>query len=179
MTPFISFLVFCQALGAFSGAFAAVWGELAYIRAMKDGKIDTAERAHLTIIANGLRFGMLLILLSSFGLVVVAYALHAALQPALSVSYWTLIVLTILIIGVSWALSRRRISFALGSAIVFTAWWFLAFLTLGQLPPLSFGAAVAFFVVATVLFYALLEYGRFLSLDSATRRRLAQKVKET
>ena len=119
MTPFISFLVFCQALGAFSGAFAAVWGELAYIRAMKDGKIDTAERAHLTIIANGLRFGMLLILLSSFGLVVVAYALHAALQPALSVSYWTLIVLTILIIGVSWALSRRRISFALGSAIVF------------------------------------------------------------
>lgn len=164
MTAFISFLVFCQALGAFSGAFAAVWGELAYIRAMKDGKIDVAERAHLHIIAHGLRFGMLLILLSSLGLVVVAYALHAALQPALSASYWTLMVLTILIIGVSWALSRRHISFAFGSAIVFTAWWFLAYFTIGWLPPLSFGTAVAFFVVATGIFYALLQYARSLAL---------------
>ncbi len=164
MTPFISFLVFCQALGASTGALSAVWSELAYVRAMRDGKIDVAERAHLHSIGRGLRFGMFLLLLSSFGLIVTSYVLQATLQPALSASYWTLIALALLIILISWALSRRRISFALGSAIVFTAWWFLAYLTLGQLPPLSFGAAVAFFIVATVIFYALLEYGRFLSL---------------
>ena len=107
---------------------------------------------------------MTLVLLSSFGLVVIAYVVRAATQPALSASYWTLIALALLVTGVSWALSRRRISFTLGSAAVFTAWWFLAYLTLGWLPPLSFGAAVAFLVVATAMFYAVLAYGRQLAL---------------
>ena len=51
MTTLTSFLVFCQALGASIGAFTAVWSELAYVRAMRDGKIDVAERAHLRSIA--------------------------------------------------------------------------------------------------------------------------------
>jgi len=165
MTELISLLVFCQALGASVGAFTAVWGEFAYVRAMRDGKIDIAERAHLRIIANGLRFGMMLILLSSFGLVIVAYVVQASFQPALSTSYWTLVVLAFLIIGVSLALARRRISFALGSAIVFTAWWFLAHLVFGWFPALSFGAVVAFFVIAVAIFYAVLGSARFLMFD--------------
>ncbi len=164
METLISLLVFCQALGALGGALSAVWGELAYLRAMRDGKIDDAERAHLHIIAGGLRWGMLLILLSSLGLIIVAYTLRAAVQPALSASYWTLIVLAFLIIGVSWALSRRRISFALGSATLFAGWWFLAYLTLGWMPSLSFGAAIALLVVATALFYAVLQSVSFLDL---------------
>ncbi len=164
MDATISFLVFCQAFGACIGAVTAVWGEIAYVRAARDGEISAAERAHLRIIANGLRFGMTLVLFSSFGLVVAAYVVRAALQPALSPTYWTLITLSVLLIGVSWALSRGRISFALGSAAVFTAWWFLAYLTIGWLPPLTFGGAVAFFVVATAIFYAVFQYGRFLSL---------------
>ena len=160
MTATISFLLFTQALGACTGAFTAVWGELAYMRAMRDGRIDGAERAHLHIIAHGLRFGMTLLLLSSFGLVIVAYLLRAASQPALTPTYWTLIVLSLFVILVSWALSRRHISFTLGSAAVFSAWWFLAYLTLGWLPPLSLGASVAFFVVATALFYVVLRLAR-------------------
>jgi hypothetical protein len=143
-----------------------VWSELAYIRAMRDGTVDVAERAHLRVLARGLRFGMTLLLLSSFGLVVTAYMLHADLQPALSASYWTSVALALLIVYVSWALSRHRISFALGSAIVFAAWWFLAFLTIGQLPALSFGAAAALLVVTTAIFYAVLQYGRFLVLHT-------------
>lgn len=164
MIAFVPYLVLCQVLGAFVGTFTAVWSELVYIRAMRDGKIDTAERAHLDVIAKGLRFGMTLLLLSSFGLVVVDYELKLPLQPALSPSYWLSITLALLIIGVSWALSRKMITFALGSAIIFSSWWFLFFLTLGQLPVLSFGASFFALVVATGLFYALLEYSRFLVL---------------
>ena len=164
MGTLVSWLVLCQALGALGGAFAVIWGELAYIRAMRDRKIDTAERAHLRVIAHGLRWGMLLILLSSFGLIIAAYTLRAAVQPALSASYWMLIALTFLIIGVSWALSRRRISFAFGSAILFAGWWFLAYLTFGLFPSISFGAAAAFFAVATALFYSILQSARFLAL---------------
>lgn len=164
MDPLISFLAFCQVLGAFIGAFTAVWSELAYARAMRDGRIDTAERAHLHIIGRGLRFGLSLLLVASLGLVVAAYAFHAALQPALTASYWTLVALVLLIVGVSWALARRRVSFALGSAVLFAAWWFLVYLTIGQLPPLSFGAAIGLFAISTALFYAVLQYSRFLIL---------------
>ncbi len=163
MTDPIQLLILGQALGALIGAVAAVWSELAYIRAMRDGKIDDAERRHLHGIANGLRFGMTLMLLASLALGIVAYEKHTALQPALMASYWILIILALLVIYVSWALSRRRISFALGSAVAFTGWWFLVYLTLGLLPPLSFGAAAGFFIVAAAIFYAVLEYARFLA----------------
>lgn len=164
MAALVPYLVFCQTLGAFIGAFTAVWSEIVYIRAMKDGRISVAERAHLDTTARSLRFGMILLLLASFALVVVDYELHLPLQPALSPSYWTSVMLALLIIGVSWALSRQFISFALGSAVIFTSWWFLAFLTAGQLPALSFGASIAFLVVATGIFYGLLQYSRFLVL---------------
>ncbi|MDP1690129.1 MAG: hypothetical protein Q8L52_02940 [bacterium] len=159
-----SLLVIAQALGATVGALSSVWGELAYIRALRDGTIDDAERAHLDAIARGLRFGMLLLLLSSLALVVLSFILRTNVQSALSPTYWTLIVLALLIIGVAWALSRAHISFPLGSATLFTAWWFLFFLTFGKFPALSFGAAAAFFVVATGIFYGLLQYSRFLIL---------------
>ncbi len=168
MTDFVTFLVFCQALGASVGAVMVLWGEFAYIRTMRlpaqagDGKIDVAERVHLNIIAKGLRFGMTLLLLASLGLVIVAYILQATTQPALTSVYWTLIMLSFLIIGISWALSRRRVSFALGSAIIFTSWWFLSYLTLGWLPQLSFGSAVALLVVATMVTYGLFHYIRLL-----------------
>ncbi len=155
------FLVFCQALGASIGAFAAVWSELAYVKAMRDGKIDAAERAHLVGIGSGLRYGMTLLLLASLGLIVTAYLERAAPQPALSPSYWTLIVLALIIIGISSARARQRISFTLASAILFTAWWFLAYLSFGWIA-LSFGAAIMSFVILTAIFYAVLSWARFL-----------------
>lgn len=169
MTAFISFLVFCQVFGASVGAFTAVWSEIAYVRAIRDGKIDAAEREYLRIIANGLRFGMIIILLSSLCLVIVAYVLNVSLQPALSGSYWALVALAFFIIGASWALSRRRISFSLGSATVFTAWWFLAYLTIGWLPSVSFGSDMTLFVIAVAVFYAILKLARFLVLDGVRR----------
>ncbi len=162
MTALVSFVLFCQGLGAGIGACMVVWGELAYFKAMHDGRIDRAERAHLDALARGLRWGMTLLLLASFALVVVAYAIQAPVQPVFVVAYWTLMLISLLIIYVSWALSRKRISFALGSALAFTAWWFLAYLTFDLLPPLSFGGMIFFFVVATAIFYALLHYARSL-----------------
>ncbi len=162
MISLIFFLMFCQALGAFTGAFSAVWSELSYVRAIRDGRVDHAERMHLDALARGLRWGMSLLLLSSFGLVVVSYLVQATTQPALTTQYWLLIMLGLLVTAAAWALSQKHLSFKLGSAIAFTGWWFLVFITLGQMPPLSFGATVGFFVVATAIFYALLHYARLL-----------------
>lgn len=162
-------LVSLQALGALVGAGAAVWGELSYIRAVREGKIDRPERAHLERIALGLRFGMLLLLVSSLGLIISSYLLNVAAPPVLTPEYWTLIFLALLVVWASWALSRGRVTFSYGSAIVFSGWWFLVYLTFGWFPHLSFGAAVASFVIITAVFYALLKTTRHF----ATRTRTA------
>lgn len=162
MNAVVSLILFSQALGALIGAITTVWGELAYLRAHRDGHIDKAEQAHLRVIAHGLRFGMTLLLTASFALVVVAYLLHIQNQPAATPSYWALMLVALVVIYVAWALSRKKISFTLGSAIAFTAWWFLAYLTIGWLPPLSLGAMVGFLAVATLVFYGILQYARML-----------------
>jgi hypothetical protein len=157
-------LIVCQAIGALIGAYTVIHGELAYIRATRDGCIDEAERAHLVHIGRGLRYGMLLLLLASLGTVIVSYTSHAPIQPAVTVSYWIFMLLALVVTMVSWALARRHMSFLLGSAVVFTAWWFLVYLAIGLLPSLSFGSAVALFVIFAGIFYALLKYVRRFSL---------------
>ena len=63
---------------------------------------------------------------------------------------------------ITWALSRSRISFALGSIALFTAWWFLLYLTFGRLPALTLGASIALYVVAAGALYLVLSSVRFL-----------------
>jgi hypothetical protein len=164
MPTFALLCAYGEALGSFVGAVSVIWSEVAYIRALRDGTVTDAERAHLKSIGWGLRIGMSAMLVSSIGLAIVAYTEHAALQPALTSGYWTFMILSLLIISVSWALARGRMPFALGSALVFTAWWLVTYLMYGWLPPMSLGGALAFFVVAATIFYALLSGLRLVSL---------------
>ena len=69
-----------------------------------------------------------------------------------------------IIVWASWALSRKRVTFSYGSALVFSGWWFLSYLTLGWFDPLSFTALIFAFVVITAVFYAFLTALRTLAL---------------
>jgi hypothetical protein len=158
----ITVLVSGQAIGAAIGAFTAVWAHRAYIKAMRDGKIDHAEQAHLTYIGHGLRYGMALLLLSSLGLVIASYMAHNTTQPALTPSYWTLIAFALILISTASMLARRRAPFKLASATIFTAWWFLVYLSFGWLS-FSFGSALMSFVVVTAIFYGVLHYTHLLA----------------
>jgi hypothetical protein len=71
--------------------------------------------------------------------------------------------LVFIIIASSWALSRRRVDFWLGSAAAFTAWWYLALLDLGRAPQLSYGASLGVYVVATIIMAGILAYARMLT----------------
>lgn len=162
MNSLDAFLLFCQGLGAFVGAVSAVWAEISYIRAMRNGHLDRAERVHLKVLGHGLRYGMALLLLSSLGLVITAYLQHAVMQPALTSDYWIVVTFAILIIALTWALSRNRISFALGSVAASTAWWALMYLAYQHASSVSYGDALATYVIATGILYALFFYVRFL-----------------
>jgi len=154
----VTFLVLGQALGALIGAGMAVWSEIVYVQALRDGKVDHAERAHLKAIGRGLRFGMTILLVSSIGLVISAYVSENTLHSVLTTSFWTLVTLALIILSSSWLLSRKRASFLVSSATAFTAWWFLVYLTFGKLPTASPNFTVLFFVVA-VFFFGLVLYG--------------------
>lgn len=163
MASVIALLLFCQALGALAGVVSVIWGEVAYLHALRDGRIDHAERAHLRAIVRGMRWGMTVLLLSSLGLVIAAYTNATAAQPALSANYWAFVVIALVVIAGGWALPRKRLSFALVSAVLFTGWWFLLYLAFGLMPALSFGAFAAFFVVSVAVFAGVLWYARRLA----------------
>lgn len=161
MTALVVLFAVGQMLGALIGVGSAVWSELAYMRALRDGRIDKGEKEHFKIIGRGLRFGMTILLLSSLGLIICAYVLQST-PPALTASYWLLVLLSALIIGISWAFAREALPFAEGSIIVFSAWWFLFYLVSGQLTLTSIGAAISFFILATVLLMVIVKGARHL-----------------
>lgn len=151
-----------QAIGAIIGAGGSVISELVYVKAVQDGRISGAERAHLAIVARGLRIGMLLLLLGSIALVALDYVFQLPMQPALTAEYWLLMTLALTIIGVTWALSKRRLPFWLGSAAAFVGWWFAALLTVGRLPELGYGGTLAAYLVTTGIVAGLFAYARML-----------------
>lgn len=158
------FLLFCQTLGALGGAFSAVAAEIAYVRALRDGHIDKAERRHLELLTHGLRYGMLLLLLASIGTVVYAYVYHAPTQPALSTSYWIFMVLALIVIILTWATGRKVISFSVGSAGLFAGWWCMAYLAMGLFPQLSLVSSLFAYLILAGVFLGLLHYARFLTI---------------
>ncbi len=168
MSSLVSILAILQAVGAVIGAGGSVVGELFYLRAIQDGYIDGAERAHLRIIAAALRWGMIILLLADIGLVLAAYVTGAALQPAFSTPYWIQSVLALIIIAASWGLSRRRIPFWFGSGASFAAWWYIALLDLGRLPTLTFGSSLAYYALAAAIIMAVLAYARMLIRSYST-----------
>lgn len=157
-----------QAAGAVVGAGGSVFAEVFYFEAIRDGRIDEGERAHLRTVAEALRWGMILLLVGSIGLVILNFAYITPVQPALTSAYWLQMFLAFVVIAFSALLSRGRVSFTLGSAAVFTAWWLITFLAFGQLTSLSFGEGIAFFVVALAIIAALLSYMRSLITKSLT-----------
>lgn len=169
MDASVTLLVSLQALGAALGVVSAIRAEFAYVRAMRDGHLDRAERYHLDALKQGLTFGMTLLLLSSLGLIVAAYLADTPLQPGLTSGYWSFVALALLIISLAWALSRDRISFSLGSAAIFTGWWFLMYMAIGRFPLDSFGATAFLYIVATGVLYAILRLVRLL-MTPAERR---------
>jgi hypothetical protein len=156
-----------QAVGSVVGAGGAVFAEIFYLRAIQDGTIDDAERAHLRIVANALRWGMLILLVGSIGLVLTDFIYDVPVQPALTHAYWIEMGLAFAIIFFSWALSRRRVGFIVSSAAVFAGWWFMALLVFGRLPYITFGAAAALYVVTTAVIAALLFYVRIFIVKPA------------
>ena len=162
MSALVILFTALELCGALIGAAFSIRAEYAWLKAMRDGHIDRAERAHLDEIADGLRYGMVLLVVSSIALVFLSYASGAPLQPATTGTYWSMMTVILVIVIAAWAHSHEWIGFSLASAAVFSGWWFLLYLIIGFVPSVSFGELVGAFIASTILLYAILYGARKL-----------------
>jgi hypothetical protein len=158
----LSFFAILHTAGALIGVGMVTFAEVFYTKAASDGIIDHHERKYLRHLFNGLRFGMTLVLVSSFGLIVLEYLIPNAPQDVLAAPFWTLQTLTLLVLLFGSMLSRKRGAWWFASAAVLTAWWIMLLIDLGFLNQFSYFMYLFTYIAATLIVAALLGYLRIL-----------------
>ena len=156
----IPILAALNTFGALVGTGFTTFAEVFYTHAVSDGEIDHHERKYLRRLFKGFTFGITLVLLSNLALIVLEYLVPDAPQAVLAAPFWALQTLTLLIIATGWLLSKRRISWWLGSAAVLTAWWMMLLIDLGFFNTSSYLVLVFDYILVTALVAGLLSYAR-------------------
>jgi hypothetical protein len=164
----ISIFSALNALGAIIGTAFVTWGEIFYTRAAADERIDHHERKYLRHLFRSMKFGMLLVLISSVALVVLEYLVPTAPETVLTSPFWALQTFVWLILILGWLLSKDRVAWWFGSAAILVAWWMIVLIDFGFLDSYTYLVLIAAYVVVTFVLAGLLGYVRIW-----TRRHLS------
>jgi len=167
-------LIALHGLGAALGAGGALFAEIFYAKATADGRVDHREHEwfHATFFA--LRWGMTLVLLSGIALVVVQYFLPNSPERVLHPALWAQNALSLLILGLAYALTKKRISWQTGAATIFAAWWMLFLLDVWQGSTYPFFLLCVLFVLMAAASFFFWSYIAVL----ARARALSRVVRE-
>jgi len=110
-------------VGTVLGVGGATMAEIFYLKAMRDdGKIDEKEGGFLKVVYSVLRWGMVLLVLSGFGFLIL-YRIQGVEERLYNPRLWAKLVLTLIIVINALLLQTRKISFPWGSAISLTSWY--------------------------------------------------------
>lgn len=165
MEILINSAAFVHVLGAAIGAAGITFGEIFYLKATADGRIDARERDYLHTTFFALKWGLLLTLVSGIILGMLEYAYSGAESHVLSAPWWFINTLAFVIIFSGWAMMNEKISWWLGSSLAFSGWWMLLMLDAWQItsPEMSFSyvALVFAYVVFAAVTAGVLSYARF------------------
>ncbi|MDR3546979.1 MAG: hypothetical protein P4M11_01655 [Candidatus Pacebacteria bacterium] len=159
-TQLIPLLAILNTLGALIGTGMTTFAEVFYTHAVSDGEIDHHERKYLRRLFRGFAFGITLVILSNIALIVFEYLVPYAPESVLTVPFWSLQILTLIIIFVGWLLSKRQIQWWLGSSAVLVAWWLILLIDLGLLNAAGFFEIIFTYIIATILAAGALSYLR-------------------
>lgn len=159
LLPFVAML---HTLGALIGAGFVTFAEVFYTQAASDGKIDHHERKYLRHLFHGLKFGMILVILSAMALIVLEYLVPDAPQDVLAAPFWFLQTLTLLVLTFGWMLSKDRAAWWFSSAAILVAWWMMLAIDLGYLNSFGYIMLVMMYLLATFIVAGVLHYVRVL-----------------
>jgi hypothetical protein len=160
-------LVGIHALGALVGAGGVTFAEVAYSKAIADGKIVERERDYFHRSYWALRWGMTTVLLSGIALIVVQYLLPDSPEAVLYAPLWMQNSLALIITASAWFMTRKYISWWLGSSIAFAGWWMLLILDAFALLPLSYLVLLFVYVFAVFLSAGFWGYVRTILHERA------------
>lgn len=155
-------------LGAVIGAAFVTYAEIFYTFSASDGKIDHHERKYLRHLYRGLKFGLVLVIVSATALIVLEYLVPDAPQDVLLAPFWFLQTLTILILVYGWRLSKGREAWWIASAAILTAWWMMVAIDFGYLNSFGYVMLAMLYVLVTFIAAGILHYIRVLARHPLT-----------
>ncbi len=140
-------LVFGHIAGTILGVGGATIAEVQIIQALRDGKVDSSERALMHANYTTIRVGMALIILS--GLALVWWHLAQGNDWVItSAKIQVKDIMFVAIVANAIALTKRWVPLWLGAAVSFTSWWGATILGVMHRPPYSFLTLLIAYIVA-------------------------------
>jgi len=117
-----TFLIITHIIGTVFGVGGATFAEVFYLKSIKDGDIDSTESSFLKTTYFILRIGIILLVLSGFGLLILN-RLEGATQYLYNPRLWAKLTLTLVIVVNAILLEIRLIPIWLGFSLSFTSWY--------------------------------------------------------
>jgi hypothetical protein len=156
----IAFFVALHTLGAIIGTGYTTYAEIFYTRAAADDRIDHHERKYLRHLFRGLKFGMVLVLISGVVLIVLEYLVPNAPEDVLASPFWALQTFTYLIIALAWMLSKKKMSWWFSSAAILVGWWMILLIDFGVLNAYNYIQILLAYIFVSFIVAGLLGYVR-------------------
>ena|SRR3990172_11555827 len=153
-------LKFTHILGTVLGVGATTLTEIFSIKFKKDGELSPTEHQILQTCYSVIRWGLALLVFSGFGYLIL-WRLNMA-GPDFFFNSRFLAKLTVvgILLFVTLLMNLKMIKMELGSAIATTAWYMAMFLGIWRSLQWSYPTFIAFYVLALIAVYFLLDYFR-------------------
>ena len=150
------FITALHIIGTALGVGGATLAEIFYLRASRDGVIDIEEAGFLKTTYRVLRVGMLLLVLSGFGYLILL-RIAGPIAPLYSPRLWAKLTITMILLAGVIAWQAKKVPMWLGSPISLVSWY--AALILGTWRGLeaSYLTMMAWYVIAIVAVGLLLH----------------------
>lgn len=149
-------LVATHIIGTALGAGGAIFAEVFYLKAIKDGEVDPTEGGFLKVTYRIMRVGLVLLVLSGFGFLLL-YRLQGNEELLYSQKFWAKMTIVLVILVNAILLQIRRIPMWLGSSLSLTSWYTALFLGLLQGVSYTYGQVMIFYIAAVLIVAIILE----------------------
>jgi hypothetical protein len=155
-----SLLIGLHLLGVTIGVAGITFAEIFYLKATADGRIDAREKEYIRSTFWALKWGMFIVLISGSLLILVEYQLPFMNQAVLFAPLWVQETLCLVIITSGWALVKKKVSWFVGTALAFSAWWMILILDAWHNVPLGYSSLIILYALFASLSAIILGYVR-------------------
>ncbi len=155
-----TFLRILHIIGTVLGVGAATFLEIFSIYFAKDGKVDIFEHEILRIFVAILRFGLVILTFSGFGLLVLWRLRLMGPETFYGPKFMAKMTIILILLSVAFLMNFRLINLKVGSAISTASWYAAMIFGIWRRAEFSYFVLMGFYLVFVLLTYFSLEFIR-------------------